>query len=143
MERKMSKMPRWILIFVASLLALVGPSAFAGDKDPLFISLTTDDPHRASMAIAFGGAQLERGHTLTIFLSDRGVLIGSKANAKFAGQQAALAELARQGAVVLVCQMCMQHYGVTTSDLASSVTVGDAQSTGAALFKDKTRSLTW
>ena len=118
--------------------------AFAADTDPLFINLTTDDPHRANMAIVFGRNQLERGHPLTIFLNDRGVHVGSKAHAgKFADQQKSLGDLVGKGATVLICPMCMKHYGVKDADVLPGIRVGNAELTGGALFRDGTKSLTW
>ena len=123
---------------------LAATPALAGDTDPLFVNLTSDDSHRANMAITFGGNQHERGHPLTIFLNDKGVLIGSKANsAKFADHQKALAELMSKGATVLICPMCMKHYGVKESDLLPGLKVGKPELTGGALFKDNTKTLTW
>jgi sulfur relay (sulfurtransferase) complex TusBCD TusD component (DsrE family) len=40
-----------------------------------------------------------------------------KNGTKFAEQQKTLAVLTEQGAVVLVCPMCMKQYGVQESDL--------------------------
>ncbi len=133
------------LVLAFSLLAgVVAAPAFAGDTDPLFVNLTTEDAHRANMAITFGGNQHERGHPLTIFLNDKGVLIGSKAHAdKFASHQKALGELMKKGAVVLICPMCMKHYGVKESDLLPGLKVGAPELTGGALFKDNTKTLTW
>lgn len=108
------------------------------------MNLTTDDSHRANMAITFGKNPLERGHRLTIFLNDKGVLIGSKSNAaKSPGQQKAIGELMNKGAVVLICPMCMKHYGAKEADLLPGLKVGSPEPTGAALFKDNTKSLTW
>lgn len=136
--------------FLRVLLALtliaggaINPT-FAGNGDPLFVNLTTDDAHRADMGISFGKNQLERGHPLTIFLNDKGVLIGSKENAtKFADHQKMLGELASKGAVILVCPMCMKHYGVKEADLLPGLKVGNPELTGGALFKDNTKTLTW
>jgi 16S rRNA (cytidine1402-2'-O)-methyltransferase len=65
------------------------------------------------MAISFGKNQLERSHPLTIFLNDKGVFIGSKENAaKYADHQKKLGELMSKGATVLICPMCMKHYGI-------------------------------
>ncbi|NJN47870.1 MAG: DsrE family protein, partial [Candidatus Competibacteraceae bacterium] len=106
--------------------------------------LTSDDSHRANMAITFGGNQHKRGHPLTIFLNDKGVLIGSKANsAKFADHQKALSELMSKGVIVLICPMCMKHYGVKEADLLPGLKVGKPELTGGALFKDNTKTLTW
>lgn len=133
-----------LLLALALCIGAIATPAFAGDADPLFVNLTSDDPHRANMAIAFSGNQHERGHPLTIFLNDKGVLIGSKANsAKFADHQKALAELMSKGAAVIVCPMCMKHYGVKESDLLPGLKVGKPELTGGALFKDNTKTLTW
>ncbi len=67
--------------FFAALLLMLGAfaqPAAAGERDPLFINMTTDDPDRANMAITFGANQMARGHPLTIFLNDRGVFVGSR-----------------------------------------------------------------
>lgn len=131
---------------LAICLVFVGAAqpALAGDTDPLFVNLTTDDAHRASMGISFGKNQMERGHPLTIFLNDKGVQLGSKANAtRFAEHQKLLADVLAKGGTVLICPMCMKHYGVKESDLLPGVKVGNPEATGAAVFKDNTKSLTW
>ena len=139
----MKFLPRLLLAFTLVIGNIAAP-AFAGDTDPLFVNLTTNDAHRANMAISFGKNQLERGHPLTFFLNDKGVFIGSKSNAaKFKGQQEMLGELMGKGAVVLVCPMCMKHYKVKESDLLPGFKVGNPELTGGALFKDNTKTLTW
>ena len=50
-----------LLVVVALLVGGGIAPAFAGDTDPLFVNMTTDDAHRANMAITFGKAQMERG----------------------------------------------------------------------------------
>jgi sulfur relay (sulfurtransferase) complex TusBCD TusD component (DsrE family) len=140
----MKFLTRILLVLALAVGAITTMPAIAGTTDPLFVNLTTDDAHRANMAISFGGNQLQRGHPLTIFLNDRGVLIGSKANAdRFGEHQKALADLMGKGASVLICPMCMKHYGVKESDLLPGVKVGSPEATGGALFKDNTQTLTW
>jgi len=133
-------------LFLALTLAFASLAmpAWAGDTDPLFINLTTDEPHRANMAMTFGLHQHENGHPLTIFLNDRAVLLGSKAQAgKFGEQQKKLQELMQKGAIVLVCPMCMQHYGVAEADLLPGLQVSNRKLSGEALFRDNTKSMTW
>jgi len=133
------------LLLAAVLLAgsVTGP-VLAGASDPLFVNLTTDDPHRASMGITFGRNQLERGHPLTIFLNDKAVLIAAKTNAnKYGEHQRSLGELAGKGASLLICPMCMKHYGVNEADLLPGLKVGNPDLVGDALFRDRTKTLTW
>jgi sulfur relay (sulfurtransferase) complex TusBCD TusD component (DsrE family) len=138
------KLIKRLSLVLAMIIGFVSAPVFAGDKDPLFVNMTTDEPHRATMAIGFGQKQLELGHPLTIFLNDKGVFVGSKANAaKFADQQKALGELIGKGATVLACPHCMKHYGVKEEDLLSGIKVGNPELTGGALFKDNTKTLTW
>jgi predicted peroxiredoxin len=130
--------------FAAGLVAAPAAPVFAGDADPLFINLTSDDGHRITMAFAFGGNQLKRGHPLTVFMNDRAVHAASKANAdKYPDQQKAIADLVAAGATILVCPMCMKHYGVTEADLLPGLKVGNPELTGGALFQDGTKTLTW
>ncbi len=131
------------LVLALSIGVMPSPSS-AGETDPLFINLTTDDVHRAHMAITFGGKQHELGHPLTVFLNDKGVHIGSTAHSdRFAGQQKVLEELMGKGATVIICPMCMQHFGIKEADLLPGLKIGKPELTGAALFRDNTRTLTW
>ena len=133
-----------LMLTLTMLVGLVTGTALAGATDPLFVNLTTDDAHRANMAIAFGKNQLERGHPLTIFLNDKGVFLGSKTKAgAFGDQQKALEGLMAKGATVIVCPMCMKHYGVTEADLMPGLKVGNPELTGGALFQDNSKSMTW
>jgi sulfur relay (sulfurtransferase) complex TusBCD TusD component (DsrE family) len=133
-----------VLVAIAISLGGAAHYANAGDTDPLFVNLTTDDSHRSTMAIGFGANQLERGHPLTIFLNDKGVLIGAKANAaKFPDQQKALSALVGKGATIIVCPSCMKQFGIQDSDLLPGLKVGKPEITGGALFKDNTKTLTW
>ena len=133
-----------LLLTLALLAGSVATPAMAGDADPLFVNLTSDDSHRANMAITFGGNQHGRGHPLTVFLNDKAVAIGSKTNSsKFAEHQKALDELMKKGATILICPMCMKHYGIKEADLLPGLKVGSPEVTGGALFKDNTKTLTW
>jgi sulfur relay (sulfurtransferase) complex TusBCD TusD component (DsrE family) len=133
-----------VCVILALLIGSTATPLFAGGNDPLFINLTTDDPHRADMAITFGRNQQDLGHPLSIFLNDKGVAIGSKANAsKFKDHQAKLQEVISRGGAVLICPMCMKHYGVKENELVPGLKVGSPDVTGAALFKDNTKTLTW
>jgi sulfur relay (sulfurtransferase) complex TusBCD TusD component (DsrE family) len=143
LENSVKILQRLILVLILMAGALALP-ARAGDTDPLFINLTTDEPHRATMGMTFGLHHHENGHPLTLFLNDRGVLLGSRAHAdRFAAQQKMLVELMKKGAVVLVCPMCMKHYGVAEADLLPGLQPSNRTLSGEALFRANTRSMTW
>jgi sulfur relay (sulfurtransferase) complex TusBCD TusD component (DsrE family) len=131
-----------LLLGCAAPALVVTPTA--GGADPLFINMTTDDPHRANMALSFGMKQLDLGHPLTVFLNDKGVFVGTTVNAEqFAEQQQTIAALLEKGAVVYSCPMCMQHYGVNEADLLTGILVSNPDATGKALFQPNTKTLTW
>lgn len=137
-------------LFATLLVAGLAFAQAPTDKFPaakatsLFINLTTDEAHRASMGIGFGGNQLQRGHGLTIFLNDRAVVLGStKQSTKFTDHQKRLAELMKKGATVYCCPMCMKQYKVEAADLMPGIVVSTPELTGAALFKEGARSLSW
>lgn len=132
-----------LLVAFALIAGALPTTALAGSTDPLFVNLTSDEAHRATMALSFSKGQLERGHPLTIFLNDRGVLLGSKTNAaKFAEHQKVIAELISKGATVFICAMCAEHYGVKQTDWLAGLKLATEQA-GLALFKDNTKTLSW
>ncbi len=138
------------LLRLATLLLVVGAVsastlALAGAQDPLFVSVTTDNDYRSTLAInVISKRMLELGHPVTLFFSDRGILVTSKKNGeKFKVQQTALAELAKAGATLIACPSCMKHYGISESDLLAGIKVGTPQMLSDVLFHSNTRTLAW
>jgi sulfur relay (sulfurtransferase) complex TusBCD TusD component (DsrE family) len=128
---------------VTAVLAAT-PAAAANPGGLLFVNLTTDEAHRADMAMTFSKAMMERDHPVVVWLNDKGVLIAAKENGgKFAPQQKMLSQLMHAGATVIACPMCMKHYGVKESDLMHGVKVGNPDLTSDLLFQQDTKTLTW
>jgi predicted peroxiredoxin len=139
-----------MLTYIVLAIAVIAGSsnirtpAYAGPNDPLFVNLLTEDSHRAGMALTFSKNQFERGHPVTIFFNDKGVLVLSKANAqKYGEQHKLIADLIGKGAVVLVCGMCMKQYGVAEGDLLPGAKLSNPELVGNGLFRDNTKTLTW
>jgi sulfur relay (sulfurtransferase) complex TusBCD TusD component (DsrE family) len=137
-------MMRKLLAAFAIVCALAAMPAAADTHGSLLVHLTTDESHRADMAMAFSKAMMERDHPVVVWLNDKGVFIASKEHAgKFAEQQKMLSALMSKGATVIACPMCMKHYGVKDVDLIEGVKVGNPDLTGDLLFKEDTKTLTW
>jgi sulfur relay (sulfurtransferase) complex TusBCD TusD component (DsrE family) len=130
-------------LLVVSAVSVTVPASASND-DPLFVNLISDEGHRVTMALTFSKGQQERGHPITVWLNDKAVLVASKKEqATYAAQQAMLAELMAKGAQVIICPLCMKHYGVSETDLIDGTKVGNPELTGNALFRDDTQTLTW
>ncbi|MFA4904231.1 MAG: DsrE family protein [Desulfobaccales bacterium] len=133
-----------LLIIIIVVLAGFGQAALAGSSDPLFVNLTTDDNHKANMAIAFSMEQLKRGHPVTIYVNSQAIQIVNKANNKrYAMQQQKLTEFTSKGGTVYACQVCEKFLKFTESDLIPGVKLSTANSVTEALFKDNTKTLSW
>jgi intracellular sulfur oxidation DsrE/DsrF family protein len=138
------KLLRFFGLLLVAYTLMSGGNASAGDKDPLFVNMTTDDAYRSTLAITVASRMFERGHPLTIFFNDRGIFVTSKLNnEQFKEQQLMLTELANAGVTLLACPNCMKHYGINEADLLEGIRVGNALITGDALFQDDTRTLSW
>jgi predicted peroxiredoxin len=143
MEEFMRVLTALVLGVVLSVSAL-STKAFAGDKDPLFVNLTTNDAWRAVMALTFSRHQLDTGHPVTIFLNDHGVFLASKKySRKFAREQKMIRDFVAKGGVVLMCDMCMHKFVIEKSQIIPQVTVSQDNSASKALFQDHTKTLTW
>jgi sulfur relay (sulfurtransferase) complex TusBCD TusD component (DsrE family) len=129
---------------ISAILLSLSISAMAGANDPLFINLTTDDTHRASMAINFGKHHFSNGHQLSIFLNDKATILAVKAGAsKYADLQKELMEVVNKGGLVIVCPPCLKQAGYSELDLIQGVKMGGPKVTGDALFKDGTKTMSW
>ena len=133
-----------VLMALALFVSGLSNPVFAGDKDPLFIALSSDATRRVGHVLHFAELQRARGHSLTIWLNESGILLASrKYTEKHASHQAALAELMSKGATVLICHYCMQQFDVEASDLLPGFKIGSPELIGNALFKDDTKTLSW
>jgi sulfur relay (sulfurtransferase) complex TusBCD TusD component (DsrE family) len=135
---------KFIKVFVFVFAFTAASLAFCASNDPLFINLSTDEAHRAAMAISFGKHHSASGHPLTIFLNDKAVMLGVKAGSvRFLDQQQALSEAISSGALVIMCPMCLKQAGYTEADLITGVILGGPKVTGEALFRDGTKTMSW
>ncbi|MCB1546989.1 MAG: DsrE family protein [Hyphomicrobiaceae bacterium] len=132
-----------LVAFACLAILVTALPARAAERGALFVNLTSDDAHRARMALVFSQKQQERGHSITIFLNDRAVRVGDRTKRKFKEHQSYIAAILKKGGTVLICPMCMKHYRVGRAALVDGLKVGSPELTGAALFAAGTKTLTW
>ena len=78
--------------------ASLSPAMAENNKDPLFVLLTSNDAHRTKMAIGMSNNQFGKGHPLTIYLVDQGVMLASnRFEHKYAEHQKMLKSIMAKG----------------------------------------------
>jgi predicted peroxiredoxin len=133
---------RILVVLVIALSGLVH-FASAGSSDPLLVNLSTDDNHRANMAIAISKEMLKQGHPVTIYMNSQAVQIANKNNPRYAMQQKKLMEFINKGGTVLVCPVCEKFFHINQADLIPGVQLSSATAISQALFRDNTKTLSW
>jgi sulfur relay (sulfurtransferase) complex TusBCD TusD component (DsrE family) len=145
MKHSLSALGLSLFVAFATVLgALTATPTLAGDKDPLFVNLVSDDAHSATMALHFAKSMQEQGHPVTVFFNNKGVLVASKAHAStYPDQQKNIASLSGSGAMLIACAHCMKYYGVADTTLVTGIVVGTPAMLSKQLFQDGTKTLTW
>lgn len=119
---------RILLVLSLATLTLGSGSVFATSMGPapggclpdeLFMSLSSNDTWRASMALNFSLRTLEMGYPVTVFLSIEAVSLAVKTNRYPQNTygptgktpQQVIKELSKKGARVIVCPNCLKRAG--------------------------------
>ena len=121
----------------------------APENHPLLVHMTSADTWRGAMGLEFAQAMLKSGHPVAVFLNLDAVKLAVRT-----GEQEQkpsmrqiprelVAELIRGGAVVLVCQPCLQEFGLKLDDVVPGVQVSRPGYLENFVFADNVRTLTW
>jgi predicted peroxiredoxin len=132
-----------ILVVLAIVLTGLVHVASAGSSDPFFVNLSTNDHHKANMAIALSQEMLKHGHPVTIYLNSQAVQMANKNNAEYVMQQKKLVEFINKGGTVLVCPVCQKFLHIDQADLIPGVQLSNAIKVDQALFRPNTKTLSW
>ena len=137
-----------VVAFVCVMAAQSVIASESGQK--LFVSLSSDEINRATMAIGFStGVLTKKKIPVTIFLNVDGVRIADKniPEHKHANGQSTkemLATFMQAGGRVIVCPMCMKNVaGLSEDELIEGVEVGGPDVTWPALFAEGTTVLNY
>ncbi|HRO78658.1 MAG TPA: DsrE family protein [Acinetobacter towneri] len=138
------KLIQLLCLSVLLTFASLSPAMAESKKDPLFVLLTSSDAHRTKMAIGMSNNQFGKGHPLTIYLVDQGVMLASnRFEHKYAEHQNMLKSIIAKGGDVYICKMCLEQYGVVEGDLMKGLKYANPDAMGEAIFRPGTQTLSW
>ena len=119
------------------------------ENHPLLVHMTTADSWRGAMGLEFAQAMLKIGHPVAVFLNLDAVKLALRTGEqekKSSMQQIPrdlVADLIRGGAVVLLCQPCLEEFGLRLDDIVPGVQLGRPGYLENFVFADNVRTLTW
>ena len=100
-------------------------TAYASNKEPIFINLATNEPDKVLMALDAASQYSEKGFPIIIYLNDKAVIFGvAKKDVPLTDTQIALKKIIESGAVVNVCPSCLEKYGFSRGTLLQGVLIG-------------------
>ena len=149
------KKPVLVLALLMVLLtAFAATSVHAGEKQGLFINLTTDDTWSASKAIFFAHHRaLKSGHEpVAIWLNVRGIYLADRKSASdvhgpMAEQGHSIQDMLQafmdDGGRVIACAACSRAAGLTATDFIEGVEMGNPGLVLGILFDPNVKTLTW
>jgi predicted peroxiredoxin len=116
---------------------------------PLLIHMTTGDAWRGGMGLEFAQAMLKSGHPVAVFLNLDAVKLAvrtgeqEKRPAMSQIPRDVIADLIREGAIVLVCQPCLAEFGLKLDSIVPGVQIARPGYLENFVFADNVRTLTW
>jgi sulfur relay (sulfurtransferase) complex TusBCD TusD component (DsrE family) len=146
----MRKLNTVLLGLLAAGLIFAGNAQAEEDKSMgLFLNLSSIETGVAGHALHFAGKQMERGHPVTVFLNGPAVLFGSKsapqATFSMAGTTVRdmLDGMVKDGAKLIMCQMCAKMRGMDPSDFIDGAELGNPELVASSLFDPKYQVISW
>jgi predicted peroxiredoxin len=136
----MTSIRKWLVVLLT--MGSLAVSATAAAKESVFVNLTSDEPHRATMALIFARSLVKDGHDVTLFLNVDSVRLASTKVQKLADQRKELQAFMQDGGKVIVCPHCMKVRKVAEGDLIKGLVMG-GKGEGRQAFLASTRSITY
>jgi predicted peroxiredoxin len=134
------------LAFVLAAGLLLSQAQAADQQEstaPLFLSLTSVDPHAAHMALSVAEMAAQKGHPVTVFLNLDAVRIAHKDAAMFTPARADLERAMKAGVKVLACIHCLGYAGMKAEDLIGAIPTSTPELLMGALFAKDARVLSY
>jgi len=119
------------------------------ENHPLLIHMTTGESWRGAMGLEFAQAMLKIGHPVAVFLNLDAVKLAVRTGEqeKKPSMQRVpreiIADLIREGAIVLICQPCLAEFGLRLDNIVPGVQLSRPGYLENFVFADNVRTLTW
>lgn len=143
---QLSRFPLTILL-LALWIGVDAPGARAAESAaapaPLFLNVTTVDPHAAHMALSVAEMSAQAGHPVTIFLNLDAVRLAARDADMFAAGRADLERALKAGARLLVCRHCLAYAGLAEAALIEQAELSTPERVTGALFAPGGRTLSY
>jgi predicted peroxiredoxin len=116
---------------------------------PLLIHVTTGESWRGATGLEFAQAMLKSGHPVAVFLNLDAVKLavrtGEQEKRPSMSQipREIIADLIRDGAIVLICQPCLSEFGLKLDSIVPGVQLSRPGYLENFVFADNVRTLTW
>lgn len=115
-------------LLVLSLILFVAPKEISA-KDGFLVHLSSNDPHRVSMALTFA-QKMSAENDVLLFVDVDGVLAVLKDSESiryknFEPTRTIIDELLKSGVKIVVCPMCLEAKGYTQYNLLTGIQIVD------------------
>jgi predicted peroxiredoxin len=119
------------------------------ENHPLLVHITSADLWRGATGLEFAQSMRKLGHPVAVFLNLDAVKLADRAavQVKRASMQQLprdiIAELIRDGAIILLCAPCLDEFGLKLDHIVPGVQIGRPGYLENFVFADNVRTLTW
>ncbi|RJP58994.1 MAG: peroxiredoxin [Ignavibacteriales bacterium] len=122
------KMFRTLLLFSIVLLSL---SNVLLAKNGFLVHITSNDPHRVSMALTFA-EKMSHDYDVFVYVDIDGVvaMLKDKESIRFKNFEASrtlIDKLVKSGVQISVCKMCLEAHGHTQYDLIAGLKIAEGK----------------
>jgi predicted peroxiredoxin len=116
---------------------------------PLLLHMTSGDPWRGATGLDFAQTMLKSGHPVAVYLNLDAVKLALRSGEQDKKPSMRLlpreliAELVRDGAIVLICEPCLVEFGLKLDQVVPGVQIVRPGYLENFVFADNVRTLTW
>jgi predicted peroxiredoxin len=119
------------------------------ENHPLLVHMTNGDLWRGATGLEFAQSMRRLGHPVAVFLNLDAVKLADRTGVQEKRRAMAqiprdiIADLIREGAIIMVCAPCLEEFGLKLDHIVPGVQLGRPGYLENFVFADNVRTLTW